>query len=150
MPGEMKLEILFGSSIYVLRSPECALLLHGLDAVPELGNVTGSLREDLRQALSGVQRAENAPNPFEDESEDPPVPWEAPKAAVKSVAAENAAECGDCRVPRCRFCDKPGKMVGGRKDSAGRMVERYYVCETAGCLAAKVRTPQPAKLFAGG
>lgn len=72
------------------------------------------------------------------------------KSAVKSVAAENEEECGDCRVPRCRFCDQPGKRAGGRKDQAGRTVERYYVCETAGCIAAKMATPQPAKLFAGG
>ena len=72
------------------------------------------------------------------------------KSAVKNVAAENEAECGDCRVPRCRFCDKPGKRAGGRKDLAGRTVERYYVCETDGCIAAKMRTPQPAKLFSGG
>lgn len=56
------------------------------------------------------------------------------RTAVKNVAAENEAECGDCRVPRCRFCDQPGKRKGGRKDLAGRTVERYYVCETDGCI----------------
>jgi hypothetical protein len=72
------------------------------------------------------------------------------KGVCKNVAAENEAACGDCRVPRCRFCDQPGTRAGGRKDGAGRIVERYYVCETDGCIAAKMRTPQPAKLFAGG
>lgn len=72
------------------------------------------------------------------------------KTAVKNVAAENEAECGDCRVPRCRFCDQPGKRSGGRKDGGGRVVERYYVCETVGCIASKMKTPQPAKLFSGG
>jgi len=73
-----------------------------------------------------------------------------PKAVLKSVAAENEAACGDCRVPRCRFCDQPGERSGGRKDGAGRTVERYYVCKTAGCIAAKMATPQPMALFSGG
>ena len=72
------------------------------------------------------------------------------RLAVKNVAAENEAACGDCRVPRCRFCDQPGKRQGGRKDLAGRTVERYYVCETEGCIASKMKTPQPARLFSGG
>ena len=73
----------------------------------------------------------------------------AAKGVLKSVAAENEAACGDCRVPRCRFCGQPGTRSGGRKDGAGRTVERYYVCATDGCIAAKMRTPQPARLFAG-
>lgn len=68
----------------------------------------------------------------------------------KAVAKENAEECGDCRVPRCRFCDQPGTRAGGRKDATGRIVERYYVCETEGCIAARMRTPQPMLLFSGG
>lgn len=71
-------------------------------------------------------------------------------AGVKNVAAENEAECGDCRVPRCRFCGQPGKRAGGVKNAEGKFTERYYLCETAGCLAAKMRTPQPLGLFAGG
>lgn len=75
---------------------------------------------------------------------------EAEPMPCKSVAKENEEECGDCRVPRCRFCGKPGKRAGGIKNGAGRTVERYYVCETEGCVAAKMRVPQPGKLFAGG
>lgn len=76
--------------------------------------------------------------------------WPVTGGVVKNVAKENAEECGDCRIPRCRFCDAPGKRAGVRKDGLGRIVERYYVCETEGCLAAKVKTPQPANLFSGG
>lgn len=72
------------------------------------------------------------------------------RTALKSVAAENEAECGDCRTPRCRFCDQPGARAGSRKDGAGRIVERYYVCKTSGCLAAKIGQPQPLALFTGG
>lgn len=148
MAGDLKLEILFGNSIYVLTRPECERLLVGLDAVPELGNVTGTLREDLRKALSAKEDAPVLPNPFEDEGEEPAQGSPAP--VLKNVAKENAEACGDCRVPRCRFCDQPGKRAGGRKDGAGRTVERYYVCETEGCIAAKMRTPQPMLLFSGG
>lgn len=150
MPGDLKLEILFRDAIYVLRSPECERLLAGLDAVPEIGTVTGTLREDLRKALSGVESAVTTPNPFPDESEEPPAPWLAPKDTLKNVAKENANSCGDCRIPKCRFCDQPGTRAGGRKDGAGRTVERYYICNTEGCLAAKMKTPQPLALFSGG
>lgn len=124
-------------------------MIKRLDAVPEIGTVTGTLREDLRKALSGVDSAVTAPNPFADDPEQP-APWEAPKDSLKNVAKENAEECGDCRIPRCRFCEKPGERAGGRKDGAGRTVERYYVCKTAGCIAAKLATPQPMALFSGG
>ncbi len=150
MAGDLKLEILFRDAIYVLRSPECERLLAGLDAVPEIGTVTGTLREDLRKALSGVESAVTVPNPFADESEEPPAPWLAPKDTLKNVAKENADACGDCRIPKCRFCDQPGTRAGGRKDGAGRTVERYYICNTEGCLAAKMKTPQPLALFSGG
>lgn len=158
MSGNLKLEILFGNSTYVMVGPECERILEALDAVPELGSVTGTLRDDLRKAISGGNLGVALPNPFPDESEDPTPPWLQEKIAekldlpsvVKNVAKENEEACGDCRVPRCRFCDLPGKRAGGRKDLAGRTVERYYVCETEGCLAAKMRTPQPAKLFSGG
>lgn len=150
MAGDLKLEILFGSSVYVLRSPECERLLAALDAVPEIGTVTVTLREDLRKALSGVESAVTQPNPFADESEEPPAPWEAPKATLKNVAKENAEACGDCRVPRCRFCDHPGGRSGGLKNASGKIIERYYVCQTPGCIAAKMATPQPASIFAGG
>ena len=149
MAGDIKLEILFRDAVYVLRGGEVERALAVLDAVPEIGPVTVTLREDLRRALGGVESAVTVPNPFADESEEPPAPWEAPKAALKNVAKENAEECGDCRIPRCRFCEKPGERAGGRKDGAGRTVERYYVCKTAGCIAAKMATPQPAVLFAG-
>jgi hypothetical protein len=77
-------------------------------------------------------------------------PAAAARAAVKDVAAENEAECGDCSVPRCRFCDQPGTRAGGLKDAGGRMTERFYVCKTAGCAAASIKVPQPARLFTGG
>lgn len=151
MAGDLKLEILFRDAVYVLRSPECERLLAGLDAVPEIGTVTGTLREDLRKAMSGVEStARTAPNPFFDESEEPPAPWEAPKGTLKNVAKENEDACGDCRIPKCRFCDQPGTRAGGRKDGSGRTVERYYICKTAGCIAAKMATPQPMALFSGG
>lgn len=150
MAGDLKLEILFRDAVYVLRSPECERLLAGLDAVPEIGTVTGTLREDLRKALSGVESAVTAPNPFADESEEPPAPWLAPKGTLKNVAKENEEACGDCRIPRCRFCEKPGERAGGLKDTGGRITERYYICKTPGCIAAKEKTPQPLRLFSGG
>lgn len=149
MAGEVKLEILFRDAVYVFTGRECERMLAALDAVPEVGTVTGTLREDLRKALSGVESAVTQPNPFADEPE-PPAPWIAPKDTLKNVAKENAEECGDCRIPRCRFCGKPGERAGGRKDGAGRTVERYYICKTEGCIAAKVKTPQPMRLFSGG
>ena len=76
--------------------------------------------------------------------------WPVTGGVIKNVAAENEASCGDCRVPRCRFCDQPGQRAGARKDGLGRIVERYYTCATEGCIAAKVKTPQPTKLFSGG
>jgi hypothetical protein len=77
-------------------------------------------------------------------------PAQIAKAVCRDVTAENEAECGDCRKPRCRFCDAAGKRVAGRKDVSGRTVEWYYLCQTAGCIAAKERTPQPLRSFAGG
>lgn len=153
MAGELKLEIVFREAIYVLDRMGCARMLIFLEhEEPEIGAVMVSLREDLRKALLGFERAETAPNPFEDDGDEQeaPAPYEVPAGTLKSVAAENKAECGDCRKPRCRFCDLPGKMIGGRKDGLGRMVERYYVCETEGCIASKMKTPQPARLFTGG
>lgn len=151
MAGDLKLEILFRDAVYVLRSPECERLLAGLDAVPEIGTVTGTLREDLRKAMSGVEStARTSPNPFFDESEEPAAPWEAPKGTLKNVAKENEEACGDCRIPRCRFCEKPGERAGGLKDTGGRITERYYICKTPGCIAAKEKTPQPLRLFSGG
>lgn len=150
MAGDLKLEILFRDAVYVLRSPECERLLAGLDAVPEIGTVTGTLREDLRKALYAKADAPVLPNPFPDESEEPPAPWEAPKGTLKNVAKENEEACGDCRIPRCRFCEKPGERAGGLKDTGGRITERYYICKTPGCIAAKQKTPQPLRLFSGG
>lgn len=80
--------------------------------------------------------------------EDRPAPQAA--SALIDVAGENAEACGDCRVPRCRFCDRPGKRVAGVKHADGRVIEHYYLCETAGCIAAIAKTPQPLRLFAGG
>ena len=156
MAGEVKLEILFGRSVYVLRSPECERLLAGLDAVPEIGTVTGTLREDLRKALSGVESAVTAPNPFDEDTEDEiAAKRDAAEilkniATLKNVAKENAEACGDCRKPRCRFCDQPGRRVAGIKDTGGTVTDWYYLCETEGCIAAKMRTPQPLRQFTGG
>jgi hypothetical protein len=71
-------------------------------------------------------------------------------AGCKAVAKENEEACGDCRIPKCRFCGNPGTRAGGIKNASGRTVERYYVCETPDCVAAQMKVPQPAKLFAGG
>jgi hypothetical protein len=150
MAGEVKLEILFRDAVYVFTGRECERMLGVLDAVPEIGTVTGTLREGLRKALYAKADAPVLPNPFPDESEEPPAPWLAPKDTLKNVAKENADACGDCRIPKCRFCDQPGTRAGGRKDGAGRTVERYYICNTEGCLAAKMKTPQPLALFSGG
>jgi hypothetical protein len=151
MAGELKIEILFKGSVYVLNRMGCANLLIWLEhEEPEIGAVMVTLRDDLRKALMDGAPAPAPENPFADESEEPPAPWIAPKAVIKNVAKENSDDCGDCRIPKCRFCDQPGTRAGGRKDGAGRMVERYYICNTEGCLAAKMKTPQPMALFAGG
>jgi hypothetical protein len=146
MAGDLTMRVELRDGVYVLRREECVQVLAALEAAGGLGPVAAALREDLRRALDGVERVP-VENPFDGE-EEPPAPWE--KAALKNVAKENAEECGDCRVPRCRFCDLPVKRSGGRKDESGRTVERYYVCQTPGCIAAKVRTPQPLALFSGG
>ena len=75
--------------------------------------------------------------------------WPVTGSVCKDVSAEMAAEDRDVKTPACRFCGEPGKRHGARKDGFGRIAERYYVCETAGCLANKVKTPQPARIFAG-
>lgn len=150
MPGDLKLEILFRDAVYVFTGRECERMLGVLDAVPEIGTVTGTLREDLRKALLDGSPAPVPENPFADESEEPPAPREAPKGTLKNVAKENEEACGDCRIPRCRFCEKPGERAGGLKDTGGRITERYYICKTPGCIAAKEKTPQPLRLFSGG
>lgn len=152
MSGEFKLEVELKGTRYVLNRTASAMLLEQLEGFgDECGDPCKRLREDLRKALDGVEAVAPA-NPFDEAevTEEHTFVFEVAKGAVKNVAKENEAECGDCRVPRCRFCDMPGKRAGGRKNLAGRTVERYYVCETEGCLAAKMKTPQPAKLFAGG
>ena len=156
MAGDIKLEILFRDAVYVLTGSDCEGMLLALDIVPGIGTVTETLRKDLRKALSGVESAVTAPNPFdEDTEEEVAAKRDAAEilkniATLKNVAKENAEECGDCRIPKCRFCDMPGTRAGGRKDGSGRTVERYYICKTAGCLAAKMATPQPMGLFSGG
>ena len=148
-----KLEIEFNGSRYVIGKSGAEMFLAFMDTfdLPEHKTFI-TLREDLRAALAAPEgEPEAAPeNPFSDETEEPPVPWEAPKTTLKNVAKENEESCGDCRIPKCRFCDMPGTRAGGRKDGAGRTVERYYICKTAGCLAAKMATPQPMSLFSGG
>lgn len=74
----------------------------------------------------------------------------AKSTTLKNVAKENAESCGDCRIPRCRFCEQPGERAGGLKNPEGKITERYYICKTPGCIAAKVKTPQPMRLFSGG
>lgn len=156
MAGEIKLEILFRDAVYVLNRIECERLMPWLDAVPELGAVTGTLREDLRKALNGVESAVTLPNPFDEDTEDEvAAKRDAAEilkniATLKNVAKENEEACGDCRIPRCRFCEKPGERAGGLKDTGGRITERYYICKTPGCIAAKHKTPQPMRLFSGG
>lgn len=148
MAGDLKMEILFRDAVYVLTGTHCMRFLACLEADRELGEVLGVLRKDLIKALSDKVAAPD--NPFADESEEPPAPWLAPKGVIKNVAKENAEECGDCRIPKCRFCDKPGKRKGGRKDLSGKTVEHYYVCTTDDCLAQRTGIPQPLSLFAGG
>ncbi len=150
MAGELKIEILFRDAVYVLTGTHCMRFLACLEADHELGEVLGVLRRDLLKAISSKMETRDQENPFADESEEPPAPWVDTAPTLKNVAKENTDECGDCRIPKCRFCDQPGTRAGGRKDGAGRMVERYYICNTEGCLAAKMKTPQPMALFAGG
>lgn len=69
---------------------------------------------------------------------------------LHDVTKENAEACGDCRVPRCQFCDAPGRVVGGLKNPSGKTYEKYYVCDTQNCIAHKAGTPMPLRLFAGG
>lgn len=151
MPGEIKIEILFRDTVYVLNRMGCASLLIWLEhEEPEIGAVMVTLREDLRKALMDGAPAPVPENPFPDESEDPAPPWLAPKGIVKNVAKENSEACGDCRIPRCRFCEQPGERAGGLKNPEGKITERYYICKTPGCIAAKEKTPQPLRLFSGG
>jgi len=143
-----KLEVLLGDGLYVFDRAAAETLLAQLDVSSCVcGEKVGKLREDLRKALS-LETEEPAPaNPFAEDEGEPAAPWD---GAVRDVAAENAEADQEEKTPLCRFCEKPGTRSGERKDEAGRVIERYYVCGTAGCLAAKVRTPQPARLFAGG
>lgn len=153
MNGRFKLEVLLEGAVYVFNRDMSALLLDRIETME--GDVCAALRRDLRRALriaDGLEQPlSEAPVPDDGEEEDEggQVFVDA-GAVIKNVSKENAEACGDCRAPRCRFCDKPGTRAGGRKDGAGRTVERYYVCETAGCIAAKIKTPQPMGLFSGG
>lgn len=46
---------------------------------------------------------------------------------------------------------KKRSEVGGRRPEVmNPTVERYYICNTEGCFAAKMKTPQPLALFSGG
>jgi hypothetical protein len=152
-----KMEVLLGDAVYVLGRSASETLIEMMDAYEgEVAEVLRELRVDLAKALDAETEGAAPVNPFEtDTEEDPDAKSDAENilktvAVIKSVAKENEDECGDCRIPRCRFCDQPGTRAGGRKDGAGRTVERYYVCKTAGCIAAKMATPQPMGLFAGG
>jgi hypothetical protein len=152
-----KLEIELNGTRYVLNRAASEMLLGQMDAFGgECSEACKRMREDLRAALATETEEPEKANPFDDESDGPEVTeehtfvLEIAKGAVKAVAKENAEACGDCRVPRCRFCNAPGERAGGRKDGSGRTVERYYVCRTENCIAARAKVPQPAKIFAGG
>ena len=169
MSGEFKMECELEGRRYVLNRAAAGLLLESLDSFGDAcGDPCKRLREDLRKALDGTLTVPGTPNPFDEEAPDGAttnveeaevieettvefkITSEEAKAVLHNVAKENAAACGDCRVPRCRFCGEPGERTAGRKDLAGRTVEHYYVCKTAGCIAAKMGAPAPAKIFAGG
>lgn len=146
-----KMEVLLNGSNYVLVRDGAEQLLAALNRQAAVcTEVLLKLREDLRVSLA-TETEEPAAVWVEDETDRTEATEGTLNAqVVKDVAKENAEACGDCRVPRCRFCDQPGGRSGGRKDAGGKIVERYYVCQTPNCIAAKMATPQPAKLFTGG
>lgn len=156
-----KLEVLMDGTVYVFDRDASETLLERLDTfkLSERG-VLWRLREDLRAALATEVEVPAEANPFDGEEEEtpeapPPAPrtaaaWPVTGGVVKDVSAENAEADSAEKTPRCRFCEQPGKRAGARKDGLGRIVERYYVCETEGCIAAKARTPQSAGVFSGG
>ncbi len=154
MSGDFKMEFELKGTRYVLNRAAGKMLLESLDGFGDAcSDACKRMRDDLRKALDGVEAATPA-NPFDGEeaevTEEHTFVLNIAKGAVKNVAAENKAACGDCRVPRCRFCNEPGERAGGMKDTGGRITERYYICKTPNCIAAKAKVPQPARLFTGG
>lgn len=160
-----KLELLLAGTVYTFDRTAAEMLLARLEG-GEMTDACRRMREDLRKALawregddapafeSPITEADDADEAADEaaRSARPVVKttgWPTTGGVVKAVAKENAEACGDCRMPKCRFCGQPGERAGARKDGLGRIVERYYVCKTAGCLAARVGQPQPTALFAG-
>ncbi len=139
MAGEVKMEILFGRSVYVLTRSNCERVLAILDADAELGALLSVLRDDLRKTLSGVESAVTAPNPFdEDTEEEVAAKRDAAEilkniATLKNVAKENADACGDGRAPRCWFCGHPVVEI----PTSSKSEELLYRCENTACSGGK-------------
>jgi hypothetical protein len=150
-----KLEVELNGTRYVLNRAASEMLLERFEAFgDDCGDPCKRLREDLRKALSTETDEPVPANPFDGEepevTEETTFVFKIAAGAVKDVAKENAEADRDEKTPLCRFCDQPGKRAGERKDGLGRIVERYYVCRTKGCIADKNKVPQPSRIFSGG
>lgn len=119
MAGEIKLEILFGRSIYVLTRANCERVLALLDADAELGELLSFLREDLRKALYAMADAPVLPNPFPDETEEMTV-----NVQRSTLDAEGVAS-----APRCHACGGPGRRLPAEPGDT----EALWVCDAPDC-----------------
>lgn len=119
MAGEVKLEILFGWSIYVLTRANCERVLALLDADAELGELLSVLREDLRKALSGKADTPALENPFPDETEEMTVNVQRSTLDAEGVAG----------APRCHACGGPGRGLPAEPGDT----EALWVCDAPDC-----------------
>lgn len=109
MAGEVKLEILFGRSIYVLTRANCERVLALLDADAELGELLSVLREDLRKALYAKA----------DETEEMTI-----NVQLSTLDAEGVAS-----APRCHACGGPGRRLPAEPGDT----EALWVCDAPDC-----------------
>ena len=124
MAGEVKLEILFGRSIYVLTRANCERVLALLDADAELGELLSVLREDLRKALA-ADAAAQAEAGVSAESQEPEVTEE---VAVNLAQVSGEAQAND-NAPRCHACGGPGRRLPAEPGDT----EALWVCDAPDC-----------------
>lgn len=120
MAGEIKLEILFGRSIYVLTRANCERVLALLDADAELGELLSVLREDLRKALALEAAGGRVVQDAEPEiTEEMTV-----NVQLSTLDAEGVAS-----APRCHACGGPGRRLPSEPGDT----EALWVCDAPDC-----------------
>ena len=120
MAGEIKLEILFGWSIYVLTRANCERVLALLDADAELGELLSVLREDLRAALALEAAGGRVVQDAEPEiTEEMTV-----NVQLSTLDAEGVAS-----APRCHACGGPGRRLPAEPGDT----EALWVCDAPDC-----------------